>query len=247
MKNTNYSNKNVAAVLEAVKNCMTELEAVKTERYYNLDSKRFDRRGWGANETKQFKIGAVYDELSIFDWWNETLSMSQLKQMKKFLETALNLGFTGYACFKVGAAGCSHGMWAYKNETTDGYSPDGDVLHHSFRSGDNYYDMQLGDKWMSELLPGCEKGRYQFTLKEVKQVLGNVEQEKKHTLEDVLSMVSAVDEINIQEPAEEHTTGQVFSGKCSDFRATFPDVKKYLGREVNQIRACNGVVIILVA
>ena len=92
---------------------------------------------------KVFKISAVFDELSIFDWWNDTLSINQLKQMRTFLQQAIKLGFTGYVCFKVGASGCSHGMWAHKSESTDGYSPDGDCLFHSFRSGDNYFDMHL--------------------------------------------------------------------------------------------------------
>ena len=64
-------------------------------------------------------ISDVYEKLSIFDWWNETLSVSQLKQMKKFLETVILLGFDGYACFKVGAKYCSHGMWAYREKSTE--------------------------------------------------------------------------------------------------------------------------------
>lgn len=123
--------------------------------------------GWA----KKWRIYDVCEELSIFDWWNEWLSVSQLKQMKKFLETALELGFNGYACFKVGAAGCSHGMWAHTEQSEDGYSPKGGkVLHHSFRSGDNYWDAEVDGKWMNET---CDeyKDRYQFTLKEVKAFL----------------------------------------------------------------------------
>lgn len=121
---------------------------------------------WGL---KRLNIRDVYEELSIFDWWNETMSLTQLKQMKKFLETAIKMGFTGYACFKVGAKYCTHGMWAYTAESTDGYSPkEGTVLFHSFRSGDNYWDARNEDgKWLYE-----GTGRCEFTLKEVKEFLG---------------------------------------------------------------------------
>lgn len=112
-----------------------------------------------------FRITDVYEELSIFDWWNEYLSLSQMKQMQKFIDTAEQLGYSGFVCFKVGAAGCSHGMWAYKNESEDGYSPDGECLYHSFRSGDNYWDCLLPDgEWLHEKYDNkCD-----FTLREVK-------------------------------------------------------------------------------
>lgn len=117
----------------------------------------------------RLRISDVCSDLSIFDWWNENLSRSQLKQMAKFLETAGELGFNGYVYFKVGAKYCSHGMWAYKNESTNGYSPDGECLFHSFRSGDNYWDLRFPDgTWMYEKYDG----KYEFTLKEVKAELG---------------------------------------------------------------------------
>lgn len=87
----------------------------------------------------KFFIRDICNDLGIFDWWNEYMSLTQLKQMKSFLEIAISCGYSGYVCFKVGAAGCSHGMWAYKNESTTGYSPDGACLYHSFRNGDNYW------------------------------------------------------------------------------------------------------------
>lgn len=97
-------------------------------------------------ETKEYKwerrlsIREQYDRLSIFDWWNETLSISQLKDMKKFIEEAIKLGYTGYVCFKVGAAGCSNGMWAYKEpRREDGYAPDGAFIYKSFVSTYNYW------------------------------------------------------------------------------------------------------------
>ena len=78
------------------------------------------------------RIDVVYDDLSIFDWWPEKLTVSHMKQMRTFLKEAIKLGFTGYVCFKVGASGCANGMWAHKEESTDGYSPDGDFLYRSF-------------------------------------------------------------------------------------------------------------------
>ena len=171
-----YAKYNAQNVLDEINKHIAELETVDGTDW---DYKRFKitalRRSGACGQRKwkssyAFKINAVYKELSIFDWWNETLSMSQLKQMKKFVETAIKLGFNGYVCFKVGAAGCAHGMWAYKEESTNGYSPDCDTLHHSFRSGDNYWDVQINGKWMS----ADAEGRYQFTLKEVKDVLKGV-------------------------------------------------------------------------
>ena len=176
----NYSNKNAAAVLAQVQAHIAELQEANKTASWNLDHKRYTRRGYSDTATTQFNISEVYDELSIFDWWNETLSMSQLKQMEKFLEQAIKLGFTGYVCFKVGAKGCSHGMWAHKQESTNGYSPDGDVLFHSFRSGDRYFDMQLDGKWMRDILPDKD-GEYQFTMADVKQAMDmmtKVEDEK---------------------------------------------------------------------
>lgn len=122
------------------------------------------KKSYGLN---RLYIRDVCEELSIFDWWNETLSLTQLKQMKKFLETAITLGYTGYACFKVGAKYCSHGMWAYKAESTDGYSPVGECIFHSFRSGENYWDAENADgKWMHD-----GNDRYGFTLAEVKEFI----------------------------------------------------------------------------
>lgn len=81
---------------------------------------------------KGYKVDDVYKRLSIFDWWNDHLSVSQLKDMRTFLREALKLGFTGYVCFKVGATGCANGMWAYVNQTEDGFSPDGPFIYKSF-------------------------------------------------------------------------------------------------------------------
>ena len=178
-----YAKYNAQAVLDRVNALIAELETVENtnwdyRRIRRMSSRkvlgRYDGRyTYKYKSTYAFKIGAVYDELSIFDWWNETLSMSQLKQMKKFIEQAIELGFTGYVCFKVGAAGCSHGMWAHMEESTNGYSPDGDVLFHSFRSGDNYWNMLLNGEWMNETIADADD-RYKFTLKEIKNVVKGV-------------------------------------------------------------------------
>jgi len=124
---------------EVLKNVNTMIESAEAYKAHY---------GWA----KRWQIGHVCEDLGIFDWWNEWLSVSQLKQMKKFLEVAIERGFDGYVCFKVGAAGCSHGMWANECDSTDGYSPkEGACLYHSFRSGDNYYDLRRRDgSWVHE-------------------------------------------------------------------------------------------------
>ena len=112
----------------------------------------------------KFRIDDVFEDLGIFDWWHDYLSVSQLKQMQSFLKTAIKLGYDGYVCFKVGASGCAHGMWAHKNESTTGYSPDGECLYHSFRNGDNYWDAcDKSNNWF-----GLAENKYNgFSLKEL--------------------------------------------------------------------------------
>lgn len=90
---------------------------------------------------KRFTMYDVCNELSIFDWWVEYISLSHLKQMRTFLREAIKLGYTGYVCFKVGATGCANGMWAHKEPTTDGYSPKGEFLYKSFTPAYNYWDI----------------------------------------------------------------------------------------------------------
>ena len=127
---------------------------------YNAQNKR-----WGLK--MRWRIYDVCDRLSIFDWWNEYLSVSQLKQMRKFLETAITMGYTGFVCFKVGAKYCANGMWAHKKESEDGYSPDGECLYHSFVSGANDWDIKLADgTWLHD-----RDGRCDHSLKEVKAAL----------------------------------------------------------------------------
>ena len=93
-------------------------------------------------------IRYVCDELSIFDWWPERLSVTNMKQMRTFLKEAIKLGYTGYVCFKVGASGCANGMWAHKAESEDGYSPKGDAIYRSFTPDYTYWSFNKGGKWL---------------------------------------------------------------------------------------------------
>ena len=92
-------------------------------------------------------IRDVYDELSIFDWWPERLTITHMKQMRAFLREAIKLGYTGYVCFKVGARGCANGMWAAKEPTTDGYSPKCDTIYRSFTPDYTYYAAKKDGTW----------------------------------------------------------------------------------------------------
>ena len=140
-------------ILENVEALIAELEEMGTAiTTRTLDWNRYNWKyaNYRTGKTRYvFKMDAVYEELSIFDWWNDTLSMSQLKKMKKFLKEAIKLGFTGYVCFKVGATGCSNGMWAHKELSTDGCSPkEGACLYHSFTPDYNEYEVNLGNGWI---------------------------------------------------------------------------------------------------
>lgn len=88
------------------------------------------------------------NELSIFDMWKNTLTMSDMKKMFSFVKTAQAFGFNGYICFKVGAKGCANGMWAYRNESTDGYSPDGDFIYRSFTPDYTDWNANLGGEFI---------------------------------------------------------------------------------------------------
>lgn len=118
-----------------------EAVLVEVERYIRiLEMKHKNHYKW----SRQYKlrIDECYDDLSIFDWWNAHLSISQLKTMRTFLKEAIKLGYTGYVCFKVGASGCANGMWADRQPTTDGYSPKGgDFLYRSFTPDYTYWDI----------------------------------------------------------------------------------------------------------
>jgi hypothetical protein len=160
---------NAKECLINVENLIKELEDANKAGYASMNYNRMSWKGYSSK--KVFNIRAICNECGIFDWWNETLSMSQLKQMRSFLKQAIKLGFNGYVCFKVGAKYCSHGMWAHKEESTTGYAPDGDVLFHSFRSGDNFYDMELNNVWMHDKYKTEENPCPDFTLKQIKEEL----------------------------------------------------------------------------
>lgn len=87
--------------------------------------------------------------LSIFDWFNGELSLSQLKQMRSFLKSAISTGYTGYVCFKVGSTGTASGMWAYKVPTSTGYAPDGACLYRTFQSRLNWWDAFDEFEWVT--------------------------------------------------------------------------------------------------
>ena len=125
-----------------------------------FDLQRERRRGY----IPKYCTVAVCDRLSIFDWWTETLSLSRLKDMRKFLNEAIKLGFTGYVCFKVGVTGCANGMWAHKQSSTTGYSPDGACLYKSFTPQYEYWQINAEGK---EYLP---KEKEFDSLKTIKQL-----------------------------------------------------------------------------
>ena len=100
------------------------------------------------------EIRQVYDQLSIFDWWPERLTITHMKQMRTFLKEAIKLGYKGYVCFKVGAHCCANGMWAHKEEGKvegkDVYSPDGDAIYRSFSPDYTYWAFNKNGKWLPE-------------------------------------------------------------------------------------------------
>ena len=118
-------------------------------------------------------IRMVYDELSIFDWWPERLTISHMKQMRTFLKEAIKLGYTGYVCFKVGASGCANGMWASKAESTNGYSPKGETIYRSFTPDYTYYSFcDKDDVWY----PGGDQYDSLKTTKQLENALQNYQE-----------------------------------------------------------------------
>lgn len=129
----------------------------------------------------KFRIREVYEPLSIFDWWKDWLSVAQLKTMRQFLKEAIKLGYTGYVCFKVGAAGCANGMWAHVEETTTGYSPDGPALYRSFVSTYTYWDITDKDgkwDWEGKYTEDEDPRRDYDKLKTIKQLEAFIEEHK---------------------------------------------------------------------
>jgi hypothetical protein len=59
-------------------------------------------------------------------------------------------------------------MWAYKNESETGYSPDGEALYKSFTPAYNYWQVYTEDgKW----LPEGEEWDSLKTIKQLEQYL----------------------------------------------------------------------------
>ena len=131
-------------------NAQPVLEAV--ERYIRiLEMKHKMFPKW----SRRYKLtmDECFEDLSIFDWWVDDLSLTRLKEMRTFLKEAIKLGYTGYVCFKVGVAGCANGMWANKLPTTNGYSPKCDFLYRSFTTNYTYWDITYaGEEWGKDRL-----------------------------------------------------------------------------------------------
>ena len=128
------------------------------------------KKSWSYGKVLGYEMDEVYDRLSIFDWWVDYLSLTKLKDMKKFLETAISLGYKGYVCFKVGAKYCANGMWAHKEESTDGYSPNGDFIYKSFTPSYNYWQVQKNDI----IYPDNDNYNTIKTIKEFKELVKKV-------------------------------------------------------------------------
>lgn len=150
----NFENKNTEKVMELVKAHIERLEKRDYARYVLIDR--------------------VYDELSIFDWWKNTLSLTDLKNMYRFLNIAHKLGYNGYVCFKVGCSGCSNGMWASKETSTDGYSPDGDFIYRSFTPDYISWDAEVDGELLSEKYKDSE-----MSLQKLKGILAEQKGENK--------------------------------------------------------------------
>lgn len=119
------------------------------EHISKLENKTYNR---------SLAINSVYRELSIFDTFKNRLSITDLKNMRNFLNSAIELGFKGYACFKVGASGCANGMWCHVKPSTDGHSPDGDCLWRSFTPDYTEWALIVNDEIVYEgTLRGLKK------------------------------------------------------------------------------------------
>lgn len=164
------------SVLNNIEKCIKELENAEPHKNKErIKAQLLHKTRKGFYFRYSFFINNVYDELSIFDWWNDVLSMSQLKDMRKFVRTAIELGYDGYVCFKVGATGCANGMWAHKRESTDGYSPDGKALYKSFTPAYNYWS--FCDETESWFPLDREKYDEIKTIKQLKEAIATAKQE----------------------------------------------------------------------
>lgn len=164
----------VSIILKNIESAIAELEAAPDNEYANgFDSSRMCIR----NGHKAFRMNAIYKDFEIFDWFTDTLSLFRLKQMRSFLREAERLGFSGYTTFKVGCSGTAHGMWAYKNESTNGYSPEGDCIFHSFRPDYNYWDVKLNGGWMCDRI-----GKDKLTLREIRAAVSKAGNKETDTV-----------------------------------------------------------------
>lgn len=156
----NIENINAKTILKKVEEYLEtltlELNEFKRKRNYYYSYSR-----------PSLSIRKTYTELSIFDWWKDNLSITDLKNMKHFLETAIAMGYDGYVCFKVGAKYCANGMWAHKDLSTDGHSPDGDFIYRSFTPEYVEWDAEIDGELLSHKFE--QSG---FTLRELKKILG---------------------------------------------------------------------------
>ena len=172
--NKDYSNHNAEEVLKYVNLYIGHIEA---------------------GNFKRFRIRDVAYELSIFGWWNDYLSKSQLMDMRKFLNEAIKLGYTGYVCFKVGATGCANGMWANKEESTNGFSPKGECLYKSFTPEYNYWAVSNG----LEFYPQGKEYDSVTTIAGIEKVVENLNKYRERATEELISAI--VDELK-DEPYE---------------------------------------------
>ena len=131
---TNRANKTAANILVNIEEVLADMEAEKAV--------------WPALRVRR-RTYTLAKSLSIFDWFQDELSMAQLKQMRSFVKSAISAGYCGYVCFKVGSVGTSSGMWAYTVPTTTAFAPDGPCLYRSFQSRLNWWDAFDGERWVS--------------------------------------------------------------------------------------------------
>lgn len=82
---------------------------------------------------EDFTIEFAYEPLNIFDWFRDTLTRKDINDMIEFLQNAIELGYTGYVCFKVGDSDTASGMWARKPNN------EGCFLYHTFSPDCDYY------------------------------------------------------------------------------------------------------------
>jgi len=134
-------------------------------------------------ENRTFRMDEVYEELSIFDWWRDTLSKSQLQEMRQFLREAIKLGYTGYVCFKVGATGCSNGMWAERDESLTGHSATlAPTLYRSFTPAYRYWDVtdkQGHWEWIGKYESEEDRRIHYDRIKTIKQLEAYIEENKR--------------------------------------------------------------------